>query len=265
MFFVLSKVLGIVFFHPVNVLAFAGLFGLLLTVTPFARAGRLVIGATVLVFAVAAFSPLSALLMRPLEDRFPAPPDSMAAPTGIVVLGGALDEDLGLARGKPTLTEAAERLTEGVELARRYPDAKLVFTGGSANLRNNGADEARGVRDLWLALGVAPARMAFESKSRNTFENAVMTRALVQPKPDDRWLLVTSASHMPRSVGIFRKAGWTVVPYPVDYRTFGDRRDFRPTTLALESLQRLDLALHEWFGLVAYRLTNKTDALFPGP
>ena len=190
----------------------------------------------------------------------------MPAPTGIVVLGGALDADLGLARGQPTLTEAAARLTSGVALALRYPQARLVFTGGSANLdASTAADEAGSVRDLWLSLGVPLERTTFEAKSRNTYENATMTRAIVHPKPGERWLLVSSAAHMPRSMGIFRHVGWDLTAYPVDYRTFGDARDDKPTTLALDSLRRLDTALHEWVGLVAYRITGKTDTLFPAP
>ena len=148
----------------------------------------------------------------------------------------------------------------------RELDARLVFTGGSANLRGDASlDEARGVRDLWLALGVPPQRMTLEDRSRNTYENAVFTRDIVKPRAGERWLLVTSAAHMPRSVGIFRRAGWPVTAYPVDYRTYGDGRDAKPTTEALDAFRRLDVAMHEWVGLVAYRLTEKTDALFPAP
>lgn len=267
MFFVLSKIAGIVIFHPLNFLLFLGLFGLVLGLTRYARAGRLIAVTAAMLLLVAAFSPLSALLLRALEDRFPEPPADMRAPTGIVVLGGALDEDIGEARGQPTLTEAAARLTSGVALALRYPQARLVFSGGSANLRAGPGtlDEARGVRALWLSLGVPADRMTFEDRSRNTYENATMTKAIVQPKPGDHWLLVTSAAHMPRSMGIFRHVGWDMTAYPVDYRTFGTARDVQPTTLALDSLRRFDTALHEWVGLAAYRLTGKTDALFPAP
>lgn len=266
MFFVVSKIAGIVLFHPLNFLLLLGFFGLVLCLTRFARTGRVVAVLAAVLLLMAAFSPLSALILRPLEDRFPQPPADMPAPTGIVVLGGALDADLGRARGQPTLTEAAARLTSGVALALRYPQARLVFTGGSANLdASTAADEAHGVRDLWLSLGVPAERMTFEDRSRNTYENATMTRAIVEPKPGEHWLLVTSAAHMPRSIGIFRHVGWEMTAYPVDYRTFGDARDFRPTTLALDSLRRLDTALHEWVGLLAYRVTGKTGALFPAP
>lgn len=264
MFFVLSKLLGLVL-EPVAFLVLLGLAGLVLSLTRFARPGRVIMGAAALIFAIACFSPLGSMLLRPLEDRFPQPASALPAPTGIVVLGGALDEDIGLARGVPTMTAAATRLTSGAALARRLPAARLVFTGGSANLQQEGLDEARGVHDLWTSLGVPEQAMTFEAKSRNTYENATLTKAIVQPKPGETWLLVTSAAHMPRSMGIFRQVGWPMLAYPVDYRTFGDGRDFKISGNALESLQRLDSALHEWIGLVAYRMTRKTDALFPAP
>ena len=264
MFFVASKILGAVL-EPVAFLVLLGLFGLALGVTRHARAGRRLAAGALLVFALVCFSPLSNLLLRPLENRFPAPPPDMPAPAGIVVLGGALDEGITEARGQPSLNEAAGRLTAGVVLARKYPGARLVFTGGSADLAQHGLDEARGVRALWLSLGVPEDRMTFESRSRNTYENATLTKALVQPKPGETWLLVTSAAHMPRSIGIFRAAGWPMAAYPVDYRTAGNSYDDRPTTLVIDQQRKLEVAAHEWIGLVAYRLTGRTEALFPAP
>lgn len=264
MFFILSKALG-VFAEPTTFLVLVGLLGLILGLTRFARTGRrLAIGAAI-VFALVCFSPLSSALLRPLEDRFPRPPADMPAPAGIVVLGGALDEGLSLARGQPILNEAAARLTAGVALAYRYPQARLVFTGGASDIAQHGPDEARGVRELWLSLGVPEARMTFETRSRNTFENAVFTKALVAPKPGETWLLVTSAAHMPRSIGIFRQAGWPMVAYPVDYRTADNAHDWWPTDHPIDAQRRLEVALHEWIGLVAYRLTGKSTALFPAP
>jgi uncharacterized SAM-binding protein YcdF (DUF218 family) len=156
-------------------------------------------------------------------------------------------------------------MTTGVELARRYPNARLIYTGGSASFPQEGPAEAISARALWLSLGVPAERMMFEAKSRNTFENAVFTRDLVKPKPGETWLLVTSAWHMSRSVGIFRRTGFPVVPYPVAYRTFGDERDFQLSAPSLDKLTSLELGVREWIGLLAYWLSGKTNALFPGP
>ena len=152
-------------------------------------------------------------------------------------------------------------MTTGVELARRYPTARLVFTGGSAGLLGEGPAEAIGARKLWLSLGVPAERMTFEAKSRDTWENALFTRDLVKPKPGETWLLVTSAWHMPRSVGIFRHLGFDVIPYPVAYRTFGNERDFLQPASVIDKVIMLDYSVREWVGLLAYRLAGKTDAL----
>ena len=103
-----------------------------------------------------------------------------------------------------------------------------------------------------------------ETRSRNTEENAVFTKELVQPKPGERWLLVTSAQHMPRAIGCFRRAGFPVEAYPVDWHT---RRALRlaPMETLSGGLGRLDNAVHEWIGLVSYWLTGRTSELLPGP
>lgn len=264
MFFNASKIFWL-FAEPTTLATFMGVFGAVLLFTRFARAGRALMAGAILALALGLTSPLGAVLLRPLEDRFPRPSADMPEPAGIIVLGGALDTARTEARGPVFLTGDAARMTTGFELARRYPNARLVFTGGSAGFPHEGPAEALSARELWLALGVPAGQMMFEAKSRNTFENAVFTRDLVKPKPGETWLLVTSAWHMPRSAGIFRRAGFTIVPYPVAYRTFGDKRDFQLSAPSLDKLFMIDVAVREWTGLLAYWLTGKTDALFPAP
>jgi len=264
MFFTVSKIFWFIA-EPLSFLAILGVLGVVLGFTRFAKAGRAMTVGAVLALAIVFFTPLGAVLLRPLEDRFPPPPADAPAPAGIIVLGGALDELKSEARGQPILTGDGGRLTMGVELARRYPTARLLFTGGSGSFPNDGASEAIGVRALWLALGAPAEQMSFETKSRNTWENALFTRDLVKPKPGETWFLVTSAWHMPRSVGIFRRVGFDVTPYPVAYRTFGDARDFLPGASILDKSFMFEFSIREWTGLLAYRLTGKTDALFPAP
>ncbi len=264
MFFLISKLFWLVA-DPINFMLILGVLGLLLSFGRTARFGRGLAAAVILLLAVTGFSPLGALLLRPLENRFPPPKAEIAAPAGIIVLGGALDAEVTAARGVPTLLGPGARLTTGAALARRFPNARLVFTGGTADMSGKGIPEAPAVRALWLSLGIPASQMLFEAKSRNTWENALFTKALVHPKPDETWLLVTSAWHMPRSMGIFRKVGFQVTAYPVDYWTYGDNRDLQVPHHALEAFGMLDHAMHEWIGLVAYHLTGKTDAWFPAP
>ncbi len=257
--FVLGKLLTMVML-PTALMVECVLIGLLLRRL---RAGRalLVLGAAAL--AACLVLPVDRWTIRPLEDRFPAvatPPDRV---DGIVMLGGAIDDLTSRDRGTPTLTEAANRVTSFVMLARRYPRAKLVFTGGSGDLRQGIANEAEYMRILLDQLGLPPGRVVFEDRSRTTWENAVYSLALAAPRPGERWVLLTSASHMPRAVGVFRRAGWKVLPWPVGYQS----RD-RITSYALslgQKLAVLDWAAHEWLGLLAYDLAGRSSALFPAP
>jgi uncharacterized SAM-binding protein YcdF (DUF218 family) len=174
-----------------------------------------------------------------------------------------MDEQVTAARGRAALNDAAERLVAFAELARRHPQARLVFAGGSASLTGSRLTEADAAEVYFREIGLDPGRVIYENRSRNTWENAVFTRALVEPKPGERWLLVTSAAHMPRSMGIFRRVGFPVAAFPVDYRTTGHGWRFHGR--AGGALELVDSAVHEWIGLVVYRLADKTDALFPAP
>jgi len=264
MFFVASKVLWFVV-APVNLLLLVALVGAALSSGRFARAGRrIAVLAVVLLLAIGVL-PVGAWLIAPLEDRFPPPPVEMAAPYGIIVLGGAIDEELGRARHQVILQDGAARLTEAVALARRFPEARLVYTGGSNSLTGAGSAEARDAARLLAALGVDPARIRLEGRSRNTDENARFTRDLVHPEPSQIWLVVTSAWHMPRAMGLFRKVGFNVVADPVDYRSEGGPGDWRLNREAWRGFALFDLAVHEWIGLAAYRASGKIDAVFPAP
>lgn len=236
----------------------AGLF------TRFARHARWAVLALAVAYGLAGFGPLGAALLRPLEDRFPIPADDMPPPDGIIVLGGGLDDDVTAAREEVTLNESGTRLTVAATLARRFPQAVVVYSGGSSHSNGPYGTEANAARALFEGLGVSRDRMVFEDQSRDTFENAAFTYRRVQPKPGSRWLLVTSAFHLPRSVAIFRKAGFDVVPYPAGYLTQGDARDFwQLQGDASHGLLMTSLALHEWVGLATYRLTNRTATLLP--
>jgi uncharacterized SAM-binding protein YcdF (DUF218 family) len=93
----------------------------------------------------------------------------------------------------------------------------------------------------------------------------VFSRLIANPQPGERWLLLTSAFHMPRAVAVFRAVGFPVEPYPVDWRTTGPADLFRPYPSVSEGLRRTDVAVREWVGLLLYRLTGKTAELFPAP
>ncbi len=261
--FGLSKILGF-FALPSNLLFSIALVGIVLMATRFRKLGQgLTIGA-VLGLLVFGFSPAGNLLIYPLEQRFPQWRPGGKTPDGIVVLGGAVSPDVSHDRGQPALNEAAERMTAVAKLARDYPKARIAFTGGSGRLFSV-ASEAHFVSDLFESFGIARDRLILEDRARNTHENAVFTKRLVDPKSGERWLLVTSAHHMPRSVGLFRKAGFPVEAYPVDYRTRGPQDLKGPFGSMAAGLARTDAAMHEWAGLLSSYLFGNTDELLPAP
>jgi len=238
--------------------------GTVLLWTRWRRAGRGVVTAVTLILATVAVFPLGLLMISPLEDRFPVVHELEGPVHGIIVLGGAVQQRVTRYRGQPALTDGAERMTETVALARRFPAARLVFTGGSGLLFDPDLKEVDTARLFFARMGIPLERIQFEAESRNTHENAMYTLRLAQPKPGERWVLVTSAMHMPRSVGVFRKAGLEPIPYPVDFQTYGSEQRGLGLNV-LSGLAGVSAGLREWAALLAYRLLDRTDEIFPAP
>lgn len=256
-FLTLSKVFGF-FLQPSSFLFLLLPVGLGISLTRWKRTGGVVIVFAIVCLIVLGFSPVARLLILPLEQHFSQPPMQFTGPepTGIVVLGGALESEVTKTRGLFSFNAEGERFTEAATLARRFPQARLVI---STSLP--GYDE----RAFMKGLGIAEERVIVERPSSNTHENAVYGKKVAQPKPGERWLLVTSAVKMPRAIGCFRKVGFDVEPWPVDYRTAGWSDAWRFFDQPGVGLNYADLAVKEWIGLVVYWLTGRTSSLFPGP
>src|SRR6202165_1865198 len=250
---------------PTNFLIGFGLLGAILLATRFASLGRKLLIASIALLAICGFAPLGKLLLYPLESRFPPWDAARGAPDGIVVLGGSIDADLSAAHGVAVVRGWADRMITTAALAHRYPNARIIFSGGSGNLISDDAREADYASAVFESLGVSKSRLTMERRSRNTQENAEFSKVLAAPKNGERWLLVTSAFHMPRSVGLFRKAGFAVEPYPVGWLVGGRADLFAFANFAIDGLIQTDIAVREWIGLLAYRLTGKIDDLLPGP
>jgi uncharacterized SAM-binding protein YcdF (DUF218 family) len=261
MYFLLSKTLGALL-TPTTFIIAMGLAGLVLLVFRCARWGRVLVTMSVVLLVICGLTPIGYFLLAPIENRFPAWNASEGEPAGVVVLGGSIDPELSSGRGFAVVPVAADRLVAAAELARRYPNIPIIFTGGSAALFSQQAREADYATNYFERLGLARDRVILERASRNTMENASFTKAIANPKPSEHWLLVTSAFHMPRSVGLFRNAGFSVEAYPVDWLTPG-----RPIWIdrPLEALRRTDIACREWMGLIADWVLGKSEQLFPSP
>jgi uncharacterized SAM-binding protein YcdF (DUF218 family) len=264
MFFYLSKIFWFVA-QPLNLAIFVLLAGIAAGVL--GRRHLFGAGAVIafLILGLSTWTSFGAVIITPLEERFQRPAQVPEKVDGIVVLGGGLEGAINLARGGYEMNASGDRFVEAAILARRYPNARIVVTGGMGTLVLQGEGDGVTAPRLLEALGVEPHRLILESDSRNTHENAVFTKRLVAPAAGETWLLVTSAFHMPRSKALFDKAGFATVPWPVDYRTSGREGVSLFADNPIDSLQTTTLAVREWIGLFAYWLSGRIDSPFPGP
>ena len=216
-------------------------------------ARRFALAAGVL-FLLAGVFPLQNILLRQLENQYPRA-GWPARVDGVVILGGGLDWKVLQSRGVPAPEAGTARLLSGYEVARRYPGAKVIFAGGSSEIGSAEMSEAQGARYFFDQMGLDPKRLILEQGSRNTYENILLARQIAKPRPGQVWLLATSALHMPRAMGVARKLGWAIQPWPTDYLTTpsGVSGYFQYTS----NLNRIDMAVHEWLGLLVYRLTGR--------
>lgn len=250
-----------VIFQPSNTLFIMTVLGTALWLTGWHTTAKWILAGTALVFAAIMLTPLASYLTVTLETRFPHPP-LPARVDGIISLGGAVNTNTTERWGRPQLNDRIERLTEAATLSRRYPDATLLISGGHWNPKDK-LSEADVARRLFNEIGLPIENAVFEDRSTTTWENALMSKELVKPQPRQTWLLVTSAYHMPRAVGVFRRLGWDVVPFPVDYYTDGAISGDTFSSIGFR-LAAMDFIVREWAALAAYRLQDRTSTLFPG-
>jgi uncharacterized SAM-binding protein YcdF (DUF218 family) len=261
--YILSRLIGF-FVVPSNSIAvFAGL-GLLLLILR-RRCAAMVSGTALAVLVTASLSPFGNMLFTPLEQRFPhlAYPDQPI--DGIIILGGSYDTVSHSYQSEIVLQDDTNPVSVVPDLARRYPNAKIIFSGGSSDTLKPGLSEAAIVKQIFISWGIPADRILVEEQSQTTEENARFTARLLHPAPQSRWLLVTSSYHIPRAVGAFRKAGFDVLAFPAGPRTHGWQEFWWPSDTATDNLRRVDLAIHEWLGLAAYRIRGFSDEWFPAP
>lgn len=259
-YFFLSKVLALVL-QPTALFALGLMVAFLLLFTPLARSGRFIFGLVLVCYLGFGMTPLGPIMINVLEERFPTVRHHENPVTGIVVLGGSEATSMTRARDQVNLGGSVERLTEFMRLGRAHPNAQLVFTGGVGSMLGGGPSEAHIAKRFFTEQGFAVSRVQFEDTARNTAESAILTFEKLKPKAKERWILITSAVHMPRAVGLFRRAGWDVTAHPVDYNTL-------PGHFGLNwppSLGAINMAVHEWGGLAVSWMRGDTYKPFPGP
>ena len=261
LFFWLSKLIWIII-RPDFLLVLSALVGILFWFSGAERKAKWVLTGVVLTMIGITIFPLGSILLAPLEHRFPTNPALPEKVDGIIMLGGAENNLLTQMWHQPELKDSGDRYIGFIRLARAYPDAVHLFAGGSGSPMHQKWSDADTARQIFMDIGIDISGLVFENKSRNTYENGLFAKSLVHPEPGQTWVIVTTAAHMPRSVGVFNRLGWPVIPYPVDHSTRSDRK-IKPGLNFSGNLAKLVTATSEWTGLAAYYITGKTDTLFP--
>lgn len=260
--FIVSKVLWLLA-QPLSLIFFLLLAGFVVAAAGFRRLQGLLSGLAAMLLFLTLFTSAGGVLLQILEDRIPRPTSLPADLSCIVILGGAFESEVNAGRGGIELNQAADRFVEGLRLAQAYPAARILVSGGDGSFSGTYNGDAQASITFFSTFGVSQDRIVREDQSRNTFENAGNTKGLLEQLGLTNCALVTSAFHMPRSVGLFRKLGVPVIPWPVDYRTSGKLvlgPDFSQPSL---NAQLTTTAIREWTGLLAYYLSGRTHALFP--
>ena len=264
-FFILSKVVQFCI-EPLNwVMVWVALALLFLLLRKIHLAKRF-LWICIFNLGLVAYLPTSEFVLRALENAAPRTnlaQISSADLGGIIILGGAIEGgEIAIDRGEISIYSSAERVTKAFELIRKYPDLPLIFSGYSGRVNPKGISEADAFKQLIQEQGLDGARVHYENQSRNTYENVLYLKPMMQEfgaKTDTGslkpWLVITSASHMYRSLQIFKKQGLDVVALPVDYQT---ANNLQWTSFDLvEGAQNWNKALHELIGLLAYWITGK--------
>ncbi|AHK43037.1 MULTISPECIES: YdcF family protein [Ensifer] len=261
--FLLSKIFWLVA-QPLSLAFFAVLAGLLMTAAGLRRSGVAfgLLGA--LVLFVSLFTTSGSYFLQMLEDHFPRPTVPPATLSCVIVLGGAFENEVMASRGGIEFNQAADRFIETAMLAKRYPQARILISGGDGSFSGAYDGDAKASEAFFATFGIGPERLIREEQSRTTFENARNTEALLTANSLANCALVTSAFHMPRSVGLFRKLGLEVTPWPTDYRTSGTVTPGFDFTQPSLNAQLATTAVREWIGLAAYYFGGRTDSLLPG-
>lgn len=242
-------------FYPLTISLLCLIVGVaLLLLTRRQRPGKAMVLVGTLSLILFSCDPVSNLILRPLEFP-PPPPPAASSPPWIVVLGGGLSVDEQIPETGQLSGTSMVRLSEGIILYRQRPGSRLLLSGGKVFQKVSEADIMARVA---ASLGVPEADIVREEQSRDTEEQAYFIRELVG---GSEFVLVTSASHMPRAVLLFNNLGMKPLPAPTGHLARTDE-PLSPRRLfpSLSALNKTEIAVHEYLGLLWLRLKK----LFPG-
>ena len=256
--FYVSKIVWLLA-QPLSLAFFLSVFGALLGLLGWRRMGSNMALAAALVLFLTLYTTTGNMALQALEDRVPRPQEEPREIACMIVLGGAIENEVMNSRGGIEFNAAADRYTEALRLAIAHPEAKILVSGGDGSFSGRYEGEAVAAERFFSSYGVPTDRIIKENESRNTWENVQKTKALLEKQGLNDCLLITSAFHMPRATALFEKAGLAVKPWPVDYRTSGTVSPGLDFTQPSLNAQNTSTAVREWLGLIGYRLAGRID------
>ncbi len=264
MFYTLAKLFWLLA-NPLNMVLILLCLGVLLLWSRWQRLGLWLVSLVATSLLGLAILPLGQWFLSPLNNQFSPFKSSGGNIDGIILLsGGAVDLKTSRLMGHAVPGKASDRLVEFMSLAEAYPGAKLLICGGNVEAGDDTGHkrqtEAVLIAEYLISRGLSATRILVEDSSQDTFENAILGHQLAQPGADERWLLVTSAWHMPRALLSFQAQDWPVVAAP---SAAGIEMGFRLRFNLQAGLMAVNFAMHEYFGLLAYRLNGRITTIWP--
>jgi len=249
-----------VFLSPLNFLIIFLLFGFFLKQLNFKIFSKFIFIFCFCFFIIIGFFPTGQFLLFKLEHQYQPLEVLPKEIDGLIVLGGPSSAGLTAIYDQVHFNDGGERLTEAVLVIKKNQPRKIIFSGGSSK-QNFESSHAFVAKKFFHEMGINTNNIYFEYKSRNTYENILYSKKIINPKKNEKWIIITSSFHMLRAMKVSDKLEWSLIPYPVDYRTANNFSGFRFSFNLLNNINNFDLALHEYVGLVSYYLLGRTNEI----
>ena len=260
MTFFLSKFLWFLF-NPFNSILFLFFLSVILNFFKFQKFSKIMLYFTFLLFFIAGALPTGSYLLYLLEKNYHNKVNLPENVDGILILSGATNPFLTKEYDQISLNGAVERLTESIQLMKKYPKAKVFFAGGSGYVEHPDLNHSDVAKKFYESLDVNTKNIFFDKKSRNTYENIVFAKKKFNPNINEKWILVTSAFHLKRAISVGEKLGWELIPYATDYK-LGKKFRWKLSTNIFYNLGSLQNSSHEWVGIISYYLMGRSSKIF---
>ena len=260
MTFFLSKFLWFLF-NPFNCILFLLFLSLVFNFFKFLKISKIILYCTFLLFFIAGALPTGPYLLYLLEKNYHNKVNLPEKVEGILILSGATSPFLTKEYDQIALNGSVERLTESIQLMKKYPNAKVFFAGGSGSIDFPYLNHSDVAKKFYESLDVNTKKIFFDKKSRNTYENIVFAKKKFNPTINDKWILITSAFHLKRATSVGEKLGWELIPYATDYK-LPKKFEWKLSFNFFNNLEYLQHSGHEWVGIIAYYLMGRSSKIF---